>query len=138
MAQNEMKKVKISDLKINDKFINVIVENGTEKIEYGVSRERSPKLIAILEKAKAGDEVIGEYFFYNNKHYLSDPKDAGKARTSTPRDKSLDAGIAAWEGACQAYALDKEKSDEKILALAQKGYDFIIGKVTKATEDVKK
>lgn len=128
---NEIKTIKIAEIKSNDKFINIKDEAGQE---YGVSREKSPKLIAILEKSKVGDSVTGEVFIWNTKTYLSDPKEnkstvSGKA--FAPKDKPYEAATKAFEAACQAYTADKEKSDEKIIALAQKGYDFIMGKVTK-------
>lgn len=130
---NEIKTIKLSEIKPNGKYINIKSEDG---VEYGVNQDKSPKLFAILEKAKVGDSVTGEAFQWNTKWFLSDPKEnkGGGGKSFAPKDKSYEAAVSSFEAACQAYSLDKEKTDDKIMALTQKGYDFIMGKVTKTTE----
>jgi len=129
---NEIRKVKIKTITTTDKFVNVLGEDG---IKYGIAKDRSPNLVAVLAKAKEGDEISGEYFLYKDNHYLSDPKE-GKAggKSFAPKDKSFEAAQTASLAAAQFYSLDKEKSDDKVLALAEKIHGFIMGKVTKSTE----
>lgn len=134
---NEIKKIKIKVVESNDKFFNITGEDG---IKYGVARDKSPKLCAILATAKVGDEITGEYFMWKENHYLSDPKEAGKggAKTFTPRDKFLDCAIAAGQAAATFHSLDKEaKTNEKLIATTEALFIWMTGKISKPATDPK-
>lgn len=134
---NEIKKIKIKAVDSNDKFFNV---TGEDDIKYGIAKDKSPKLCAILATAKPGDEITGEYFAYKGNHYLSDPKEAGKAgaKTFTPRDKVLDCALEAVRSAATFHSLDKEtKTNEKLLATTEALFGWLTSKISKPTTDSK-
>ncbi len=90
----DLRKVIIATITSNDKFYNIKDNAGTE---YGISREKSPKLATQLANAKTGDEITAEYFLWKEKHYLSDAKESGKGGKGnyTPADKPFQAAISA-------------------------------------------
>lgn len=128
---SETKTIVISEIKSNDKFHNIKDNTG---IEYGISREKSPLLSKILDSAKVGDEIKGDYFLWKDKHYLSDSKETSKGGakyTAAPKDKSFDAGIAAATATAKHLAMTKDATVEMITGTFKLYHELIMGTVTK-------
>lgn len=132
-------KIKIKEIALskNDQWWN-IVSSDDKKISVNIAK--APKLAVLLKDAKPGDEITGNLTTKGEDSYLWDLDEKktngqGGNKQFAPKDKSYDAAIAAANVAASYYSLDKDgKSDDKLIATANKVYDFIMSKVTKAPE----
>lgn len=128
---NATKTVIIAEKKSNDKFVNIKDNTGTE---YGISREKSPKLSEEADKLNIGDEITGEYFMWKEKHYLSEIKSGsakGNEKSFTPPDKSFDAAKTSALAVASMFSLEKDKSTEKVSEMFEALHKLIMSKVTK-------
>lgn len=122
------KKVIIATIKDSEKWINVVDNEG---VEFGIMKEKSPKLAEILKTAKAGDEITGDHSVGKDggKNFLWDPKATGQGGKSfAPADKSFQAALSASQAAGSMMALQKEVSYEKFETLANQIHAWILTK----------
>lgn len=127
------KTIIIASIKDGDKWVNVFDNN---KVEYGINKEKSPKLTEILKTAKEGEEITGSHSVgKDGKNFLWDPNEAGKGgsgKSFTPADKSFDAGKVAAQAAGSMLALTKDASTTQFDILFDHIHAKIMSKVTKS------
>lgn len=124
------KTIIISEIKSNDKFINVKDNSG---IEYGISREKSPNLTKTVESLKVGDELTGDYFLWKDKHYLSDIKSGGEKGTGksfAPKNHAREAAFYAAQAAGSTLALQKDVTLDKFKEYANGIHEWIMSKTS--------
>lgn len=130
-----MEKITIKEIKENGDWINITDSTGRKIgvcIRTKEGTEKNPKLKAMLAGKKEGDVVELSITKKGDNSFAWDVEEKkGGGKTFAAKDKSFEAAQTAVNAAAQAFALDKEKSDEKILALAEKLHGFIMSKVTK-------
>lgn len=130
----EVKKVIIAELRKNDNWYNI---KGSDGLEYGVSKSKNPKLIALLDTIQVGGEIVGNLSSKDGKNYLWDPGDqksggTGGGRSFAPKDKSFDAAIAA-AAAAGSMLFSKAPEPAAFDALFNHIHARIMEKQTKTT-----
>jgi hypothetical protein len=127
---NEKRTVTIDSINSNDKFVNI---KGTDGIEYGISKDKNPKLYEEAKTKNSGDSITGECFQWKDKWYLSEVKESksgGGNKTFTPKDKGFEAGIAAANAVAQLYSLNKDVTDDQIKNRFKLFHELIMGTKT--------
>lgn len=127
----ETKTIIIQTLKDSDKFYNIIDNNN---VEWGIGKDKNPKLAAILSTAKTGDSVTGNPWTKDGKNYLFDPKEGGAAggKTFAPKDHARESAYHAAAAAGSMMALQKEITVEKFVDIANGIHLWIMSKTSKS------
>lgn len=128
-----VEKVLIATVKFANNWFTVTDNNGREvnvgTVDKKTQAAQNPKLKAILENAKAGDEVEIDVRDWQGKFYGNDPKSAGSGGKSfTLADKSFDAGKVAAQATGSLLALQKDITFEKFEEMANKIHSWILSK----------
>jgi len=126
-------KIIIAEISDKNGWYNIKTNEGKE---VSVMAAKCPKLTEVLKTAIAGTEVTGKLVEKDGKLYLWDlneQKSGGSGKSFAPKDKSFEAAIAAAAAASKLWGLNKDVSDEKALATAEKIHTWIMSKATKPT-----
>ena len=127
-----MNTIIVAEISEKNGWANLKTNEGKE---ISIMLSKCPKLEAqIKQGVKPGDELTGKIVEKDGKSYMwdvSDTKPGGGGKSFAPADKSFQAAVAAINAAAQLWSLDKDKSDEKVLASASKFHEFLLSKVTK-------
>jgi len=113
---NENRKIKIASMdNVNEKFANI---TGIDGLKYGIGKDKAPKLYELACSSKTGDEIEGQYWGKEGKHYLFDISDKkGGIKPFAPKDKSFEAALVAVTKAGGSTQEEFKKSFEFIHGL---------------------
>jgi len=124
------KKVIIATIKDSEKWINITDNEG---VEYGIMKEKSPKLTEILKTAKPGDEITADHSIGKDgeKNFLWDPKATGQGgKPFAPKNYSREAALYAAQATGSALALQKDVNLDKFKEFAEGVHAWIMSKTS--------
>lgn len=134
-----MEKIILAEINAKGDWFN-LKTNTNKEISVYVGKKKdgeasNPKLKEILAKSITGDTVEIKLTDKDGKTYGWDPqeerKGGGGGKSFAPKDKPFEAAQTAALAAAQAFALEKEKTNEKLVATAEALYTFIMSKASK-------